>query len=214
MKSRDKDDEQICADLKAGEEMIEKLEDRLLSVNLAFNEAKSLQEEYTRLINFMVTQPPMTEKHVASLEQELALSRQQLVDLQKHRHQLFHEAERGDYVLKKNLKGKLRYYKSIRKILNGRKEISMKETIESKEKLKQIELQIQQEMILKGLSDKESEKVRSAIQIAVNASETLLANVQSKSEMLTNVAETQARMFFESLLSQTGSISGDEFVER
>ena len=81
--SREKDDEQIAADLIAGETMIEKLEDRLLSVNMAYNEAKSLQEEYSKLINFMLSYPPMTEKHVASLEQELALARQQLLDLQK-----------------------------------------------------------------------------------------------------------------------------------
>jgi hypothetical protein len=81
--TRAKDDEQIVADLIAGEGMIERLEDRLLTVNLAFNEAKSLQEDYSKLINFMISYPPMTEKHVASLEQELTLARQQLSDLQK-----------------------------------------------------------------------------------------------------------------------------------
>ena len=61
--------------------MIENLEDRLLSINIALREAKLLQQEYSKLITFMISFPPMTEKHIASMEQELALARQQLLDL-------------------------------------------------------------------------------------------------------------------------------------
>lgn len=69
------------ADLIAGERMIKNLEDRLFSINTACAEAKSLQQQYSKLIEFMISYPPTTEKHIASMEQELALAKQQLQDL-------------------------------------------------------------------------------------------------------------------------------------
>jgi hypothetical protein len=61
--------------------MLENLEERLSSLNLVYNEAKQLQDQYKKLIVFMTSNPPMTEDHIASMEQELDLSRKQLAGL-------------------------------------------------------------------------------------------------------------------------------------
>ena len=63
--------------------MIENLEDRLSSINKACVESKLLQQQYSKLIKFMVSYPPTTEKHIASMEQELTLAKQQLQDICK-----------------------------------------------------------------------------------------------------------------------------------
>ena len=63
--------------------MIKSLEDRLYSINKACAETKSLQQQYSKLIEFMISYPPTTENHIASIEQELALAKQQLQDLCK-----------------------------------------------------------------------------------------------------------------------------------
>ena len=63
--------------------MIRNLEDRLYSIDNACVEAKSLQQQYLKLIEFMISYPPTTEQHTARMEQELSLAKQQIHDLFK-----------------------------------------------------------------------------------------------------------------------------------
>jgi len=217
--------------------MISGIEDRLLSISLAYNEAKSLQDQYSKLITYMITYPPMTERHIASMEQELSLARQQLADLLKvlsqivnfsslhhhhrclqHRYQIYFEAERGDQVLKKNISGRLNYYKSIRKVLDVRKQETVKRYATTTEGLHKEEEKYQEDKLKKlGASnqvdaerdaskDTDKQKTASATNSSSDLSEAIVLASQSKA--------AQAKGLYEVLLSRTGSVSTSGLIDR
>ena len=224
VEAREKDDEKIVSDLMRGENTMEILEDQLLAVSLSYNEAKILQEQYTKLITFMLSFPPMTEKYIAHLEQELSLSRQQVTDLLKHRQHIYIEAERGDVVLKKNLKGKINYYRSIRKILNIYKTKTKQSHSSSQEFLNHnFMLNSSQHKLDNSMLGKETNKEFDLASKDKNLKDeqdkkstpttpSLIRHFPSTPLDATKYAQSQAN--YESILSRTGSSSTEEFIER
>jgi hypothetical protein len=65
-----------------------------VSSKSALTSVKQLNLGFSTLIAFLQVNPPASETHFESLEQELALSQQQCEDLRHYRHELYEELDR------------------------------------------------------------------------------------------------------------------------
>ena len=117
VKTRDKHDEEIAADVMAGDAALGSLEFRISEMTRAQEDAKALGRGYETLIELLKTHPPTTQAHIKAQEQILVLARQQLNDLKEHRQKTLHEVG----VIEQHTKGqvieKIAYYRNERQDL-------------------------------------------------------------------------------------------------
>jgi len=112
---RDNIDEEVIATLDSAEYTMNALEDRFLTLSNALSEAMQLNQVYSKLITFLKVNRPFSDTHMASLEQEVSLARQQLQDLKRFRMSLYQEAEKIHLLSMKTTREKLRKIKSDRR---------------------------------------------------------------------------------------------------
>lgn len=117
MEARDRLDQATAADLTSGEISICAMEERHSTLSNALEEGKCHNQSYSKLIEVMSQYPPFTERHIAALEQEVALARQQLVDLCNSRRNMYLESEKMQKKKMEQLHDKILYYQTIRKNL-------------------------------------------------------------------------------------------------
>jgi hypothetical protein len=115
--ARDQHDEYLTADIVAGDCAIEVLETRANAMMGALDEARTLGNGYSILIELLKACPPFTDKHVKTQEQHLALAKQQLADLIQHRHNMYMDVERIEDVRKRQITDKITYYRDVRREL-------------------------------------------------------------------------------------------------
>jgi hypothetical protein len=70
------------------------IEHRYLMMTDAFEDAKGFHDHLNRLIVFCSVKPPYSDRHVAALEQQLLLAKQQIKDVMRFRASLYLETER------------------------------------------------------------------------------------------------------------------------
>lgn len=112
---RVKTDQEVASNLTSGEISIAAMEDRYTTLQHALEEGRCHNQSYRKLIEVMHACPPFTERHVAALEQEVELARQQLVDLCNSRRSMYLEAEKLQKNLANQLHEKIQYYSTNRK---------------------------------------------------------------------------------------------------
>lgn len=93
------------------------LDERYEALSCALDDAKGLNTHFTKLIAFLNVRPPYNERHVASLEQELVLAKQQFDDLMKYRSTLYSETEHIEKVTGKKIKDRIKSIQQQRKVL-------------------------------------------------------------------------------------------------
>ena len=84
--------------MKSGELAVKAIEEKLASLMDALNEAVEVNVGYEQIIEVATKYPPFSELHLAQLEQNLVLARQQLADLSQCRKTLYTDAEKMDVV--------------------------------------------------------------------------------------------------------------------
>lgn len=115
VRNRDELDEEMSAAVLTGEMAIATLEERFLDLAAAVEKGKSLNQGFDLLIELLVTYPPHREKYIVVLEQNVALAKQQVVDLQRLRQSVYLDAERVELVKKRQLLDKIKYYSLARR---------------------------------------------------------------------------------------------------
>ena len=117
VKTRDKHDEEIAADVMAGDAALGSLEFRISEMSRAQEDARALGRGYETLIELLKTHPPTTQAHIKAQEQILVLARQQLNDLKEHRQKTLHEVEVIEHHTKGQVIEKIAYYRNERQDL-------------------------------------------------------------------------------------------------
>jgi hypothetical protein len=115
VRNRDELDDEMTAAVLTGEMAIATLEERFLDLSAAVEKGKSLNQGFDLLIELLVAYPPHREKHIVVLEQNVALAKQQVVDLQRLRQSVYLDAERVELVKKRQLLEKIKYYSIARR---------------------------------------------------------------------------------------------------
>lgn len=108
-------DQEVASNLTSGEIAIASMEDRYSTLQQALEEGRCHNQSYRKLIEVMHACPPFTERHVAALEQEVELARQQLIDLCNSRRAMYLEAEKLQKKQTDQLHEKIHYYSTNRK---------------------------------------------------------------------------------------------------
>jgi hypothetical protein len=114
VKTRDVHDEELAADVMAGDAALESLEGRIDDMTCALDDAKALGQGYEELIEMLKSHPPYTDAHIRAQEQALVLARQQLDDLQEHRSKTLQESETIEVHRKGQIVEKITYYRNAR----------------------------------------------------------------------------------------------------
>ncbi len=112
---RDTIDDEVVASLDGAEMTMNALEDRYVSLSAALSEASELNKCYSKLISFLKIHVPFSDSHMASLEQEVILARQQLSDLKTYRRSLYSDIEKLNSQSIVSLKEKIKAIKVQRK---------------------------------------------------------------------------------------------------
>lgn len=111
---RDDIDEAVIAGLESGDATIGALENRYMALQSALSEANQLNDNYSRLITFLALHPCYTERHMSSLEQEVELSKQQVIDLKTYRRSVYEETEAMEKTTNPSIRDKIASIKSER----------------------------------------------------------------------------------------------------
>jgi hypothetical protein len=82
----------------AGEVAITDISSKLAEMKSTLESGVTMNSGFSLLLRLLERTPPYTEKHVALLEQELQLARQQLHDLCHHRQEMYVEAQKLESV--------------------------------------------------------------------------------------------------------------------
>ena len=114
VEARDASDEEVSHFMLAGETAIETLKAKLQIMTDALEEGRKLNNGYSLLIEVLQANPPSNELHVVSIQQQVALARQQLADLRLLRQRLYIEAERIETTQKLQISDKMNYYRTAR----------------------------------------------------------------------------------------------------
>lgn len=77
---------------------LEATANRLTVLNSALTEAIEVNMGYERIIDLLAKCPPFLDHHLAEVEQNLQLARQQLADLMQYRKSLYVDAEKARMV--------------------------------------------------------------------------------------------------------------------
>jgi len=93
VEERNRKDQHTFEKMTAGEEVMGMLGSRLEQMNKAVKEAQYLGDFFARIEQVLTSNPAKDKKHLDSLEQQLALSRQQLEDMLKKRVSLYAEKD-------------------------------------------------------------------------------------------------------------------------
>ena len=117
VRTRDQHDEEVAADIMAGDAAIESLETRLREMARAHEDARALGRGFEALIELLKEYPPNTEMHMRAQEQALALARQQLADLTTHHRSTLAESENVEAHRKGHVLEKIAYYRNARQEL-------------------------------------------------------------------------------------------------
>lgn len=112
--ARDASDEEVSHFMLAGETAIETLKAKLQIMTDALEEGRKLNNGYSLLIEVLQANPPSSEQHIISIQQQVTLARQQLADLRLLRQRLYLEAERLETTQKVQISDKLNYYRTAR----------------------------------------------------------------------------------------------------
>ncbi len=223
--SREEEDEYVLAGLASGESAIVHLEARLVALKQALAETRRLNDQFQKLIRFLSRSPPYNDQHLASLEQELSLARQQLADLMSFRHKLYVETDQQGFTRRTNLKNKVAQYKKLRKDLSN-KFVHAKKTYEQTKETMDLEERVKEEKYNMGLayeSVAENDALLLSIQAGVAAGSKEEPEDPKKLSTILSVADDegttdakvrQAQMSLEFLLRTTGSSSEGEFLDR
>ena len=112
--ARDLQDEEVASFMLAGEAAIVALKDKLQVMTDALEAGKKLNNGYDLLLEVLQAAAPSSEQHMSSVQQQLALSRQQLADLKQLRHKMYTDAEHLQMQAAKQIRDKLIYYQEAR----------------------------------------------------------------------------------------------------
>ena len=110
-------DEQVAALFESADITMSSLEERFETLSAALEEARALNTHLAKLIAFLNVRPPYNERHVAGLEQELVLAKQQFTDMMKFRNALYSETEHLEKVVCKKIKDRIKAIQQQRQIL-------------------------------------------------------------------------------------------------
>ena len=132
---RDRRDQHTYEKMMAGEEVMEMLQTRLERMNNAVKEASYLGEFFQRIELVLTANPAKDKRHLDGLEQQLALSRQQLEDMLKKRSSLYSEKDDIEKRQHPRLKNEIKKARMKKLKLEPQLEQKRKELDETKRRL-------------------------------------------------------------------------------
>lgn len=115
-------DAETTSKLTSGEEAIESLEKKHEVVIAAVAEADHMNKGYLQVLLVCEQNPSHTKHHLAMVEQEVKLAKQQLIDLVKFRHNIYAEAAMSDIEGSKFINDQARYYQTMKESTLGKKD--------------------------------------------------------------------------------------------
>jgi hypothetical protein len=92
---REQEDTAAVTNVASGEMTIAACSNRLEVLEAALEEALHVEAGYEKILDLMSKCPPFHDSHLAEVEQNLSLARQQLADLVTYRRNLYQEAEKA-----------------------------------------------------------------------------------------------------------------------